>query len=195
MLKRTATCVLRSPLSLLRPFSIGELTDCWLVSNPSETLPAPIWLPESDTGRGGTRTAGHRMSCELRFCGRDGRALNRRLPRLKPSNDGDCWGCGTPDLEERPSRQRPLVSTARVLLGPRPKGGPSLVRHRRPMRLLYVSLAARVLSRCLGDRFARAPTWQVTRPRSSRDDNSTVVPGEPSSNCGTRAGVHHPPAR
>ena len=29
--------------------------------------------PKSDTGRGGTRTAGHRMLCDLRSCGRGGR--------------------------------------------------------------------------------------------------------------------------
>src|SRR6478609_5100368 len=34
---------------------------------------APIPLPKSDIGRGGTRTAGHWMSCDLRLCGRGGR--------------------------------------------------------------------------------------------------------------------------
>jgi hypothetical protein len=54
------------------------------------------------------------MSCELRFCGRDGRVLNRRLLRLKPGIDGDCQRHRTPGLG-RPSvgiRWRPPLAGA-----------------------------------------------------------------------------------
>ena len=46
---------------------------CSLTYGPPETPSAPNWLPKSDIGRGRTRTAGHRMLCDLRFCGRGGR--------------------------------------------------------------------------------------------------------------------------
>ena len=37
------------------------------------TVFAPVWLPKSDIGGARTGTAGHRMPCDLQFCGRGGR--------------------------------------------------------------------------------------------------------------------------
>jgi hypothetical protein len=55
------------------------------------------------------RTAGHRMSCELRFCGQDGRVLNRQFLRLKPSSGAVSQGsaCLTGKYRLSMSRWRP----------------------------------------------------------------------------------------
>jgi hypothetical protein len=51
-----------------------DIPSLWLSRRQSSlrllTRSTPVWLPKSDIGRGGTRTAGHRISCDLRFCGR-----------------------------------------------------------------------------------------------------------------------------
>jgi len=54
------------------------LTGCWPVPGPPACSFAPIWLPKSDIGRGGTRTAGHPVACDLRVLPSGWPDLNRR---------------------------------------------------------------------------------------------------------------------
>ena len=74
------------------------LTDCWPVSGPLASPFAPVWLPKSDIGRGGTRTAGHQMLSDLRFHGSGWGDLNSRP--LRPERSA-LPSCATPRRQHR----------------------------------------------------------------------------------------------